>query len=300
MSQDLLGQTIMEVYGRLARGELRADDIVPAREVTVPTPRRWLRHFASTRAVHEEDARIFAALRKPMGAILDIGAHWGYMALSFRHSGSTCPIVSFEPMEAHHDCLDELRRLDPDYDFAPIGLGDVATTVTLYGPVVNGKPIMGLNSVGGRIFNEHHMRHLVSLLGQEIPEARRYDFKLTATTMETKTLDSVLAGNRLFVLPPFRVDTSRIAALKLDVEGHEPFVLRGADKLLSRDRPLVMIESGNRNAAVADILVGHGYVYAEREGMQLVPTSAHTTAANGFWMHSARLDEYRTMGVLAS
>jgi FkbM family methyltransferase len=298
MSEAALGRAIMEVYDRLARNQLRDSDVVPANAVRYSTPRRYIRSFASSRVVYEDDARILAPFRKSMGAILDIGAHWGYMALSFRHAGSDCPIVSFEPMEAHHGCLDELRRLDGNYDFAPIGLGENEARVTLYGPVVNGRPIMGLNSIGGRIFNEHHMRHLVSLLGAEIPEAASYDFRLCATPLTTKRLDDVLASKRFFVLPPFLVDTGRIAVLKLDVEGHEPSVLRGAEGTIARDRPFVMVESGNRNPAVADLLTRHGYTYAEREGDRLVPVHIHTEAANGFWLHASKTAEYRAMGLL--
>jgi hypothetical protein len=231
-------------------------------------------------------------------AARDIGAHWGYMALSFRHAGTDCAIVSFEPMAAHHACLDELRRIDGNFDFSKEGLGESEQRVTLYGPVVNGKAIMGLNSVDGRIFDEHHRDHLLSLVGGEIPAAETYDFKLLATPLVTRPLDRVLAARRLLVLPPFRADTKRIAAMKLDVEGHEPHVLRGAEATLRRDRPFIMIESGNRNPAVRAILEGHGYVYAERAGDRLVETTTFTEAANGFWLHAERRGEYQEIGLL--
>lgn len=297
MSKDLLGRAICEVYERLASGTLRPDDVVSS-VAGSSTPTRFLRHFAKTKAVYEEDARMLAPFRRDMGAILDIGAHWGYMALSFRHAGTDCPIVSFEPMRAHHACLEDLRRIDGNYDFSPHALGDREATVTLYGPVVNGRAIMGLNSVDGRIFDDHHRAHLLSLLGTEIPEAKAYDFKLLATPFVTRRLNSVLADRRLFVLPPFHVDTRRIAAIKLDVEGHEPNVLVGAEETLRRDRPFVMIESGNRNPAVSEILTGHGYLYAEREGTRLVPTTAFTDAANGYWLHAERRHDYEALGLL--
>jgi hypothetical protein len=298
MPEDELRRAISELYERLAAGALRRDDVVTSVRLGNATPRRFIRHFSRSRTVYEEDARILAPFRREMGAILDIGAHWGYMALSFRHAGTDCAIVSFEPMTAHHACLDELRRIDGDFDFSKDGLGDSEARVTLYGPVVNGKAIMGLNSVDGRIFDEHHREHLLSLVGGEIPKAETYAFKLLATPLVTRPLDKVLAARRLLVLPPFRVDTKRIAAVKLDVEGHEPHVLRGAEATLRRDRPFVMIESGNRNGAVRAILEGHGYVYAERAGARLVETTAFTQAANGFWLHADRRGEYRALGLL--
>jgi hypothetical protein len=298
MSKDHLGRAISDLYERLAAGALRRDDVVTSVRLGNATPRRFIRHFARSKAVYEDDARILSPFRRKMGAILDIGAHWGYMALSFRHAGTDCAIVSFEPIAAHHACLDELRRIDGNFDFSKEGLGEHEQRVTLYGPVVNGKAIMGLNSVGGRIFDEHHRDHLLSLVGGEIPAAQSYEFKLLATPLVTRPLDRVLAARRLLVLPPFRADTKRIAAMKLDVEGHEPHVLRGAEATLRRDRPFIMIESGNRNPAVRAILEGHGYVYAERAGARLVETTAFTHAANGFWLHAERRGEYQQLGLL--
>jgi hypothetical protein len=298
MSKDHFRRAVSDVYERLAAGALRREDVVTSVRLGNATPRRFIRHFARSKAVYEDDARILSRFRREMGAILDIGAHWGYMALSFRHAGTDCAIVSFEPMRAHHACLDELRRIDGNFDFSKEGLGESEQRVTLYGPVVNGKAIMGLNSVDGRIFDEHHREHLVSLVGSEIPAAETYEFKLLATPLVTRPLDKVLAARRLFVLPPFRADTKRIAAMKLDVEGHEPHVLRGAEATLRRDRPFIMIESGNRNPAVRGILKGHGYVYAERAGDRLVETTAFTEAANGFWLHAERRSEYQRIGLL--
>jgi FkbM family methyltransferase len=292
-----LGQAIMPVYERLAAQALRAGDTVDEAAIRPSTPRRYIRHVLSTRAIFEEDARIIGRFRREMGTILDIGAHWGYLAASFRHAGADGPILSFEPMTAHHGCLDEFRRIDGAYDFSPHGLSDREASVLLYGPLVNGQPIMGLNSIGGAIFNEHHKNHLVSLVGGEIPVAPRYEFKLMTTRFTTRRLDDVLAKRRFLVLKPFLVDVSRIAVIKLDVEGHEAPVLAGAQATIARHKPFVMIESGNRNAAVAALLRGHGYLYAEREGERLAPTDHHTTAANGFWYHPDRLDEYRALSL---
>jgi Methyltransferase FkbM domain len=137
----------------------------------------------------------------------------------------------------------------------------------------------------------------VSLVGGEIPAAARYRFQLTRTRIEAKRLDDVLSGRRLLLLPPFRVDTTRIAVIKLDVEGHEPAVLAGAAGTIRSQRPFVMIESGNRNRGVAEFFRGASYRYAEREGSRLVETERHTTAANGFWFPAEREAHYRGLGL---
>jgi hypothetical protein len=58
-----------------------------------------------------------------------------------------------------------------------------------------------------------------------------------------------------------------------------------------------MIESGNRNRAVADLFRAASYRYAERDGTRLVETDRHTTAANGFWFPAERESDYRALGL---
>lgn len=63
----------------------------------------------------------------------------------------------------------------------------------------------------------------------------------------------------------FRDETRRIAAVKIDVEGHELAVLRGAGALLERHGPLVVFESEVRHAGAENLraalafFAGRGY-----------------------------------------
>jgi FkbM family methyltransferase len=81
-----------------------------------------------------------------------------------------------------------------------------------------------------------------------------------STTYETITvpvrrLDSVVSSDR------------PVAFLKVDVEGAQVLVLRGAQELLARDRPVLWIEHGARSAGAHDttsrdlweLLSAHGY-----------------------------------------
>jgi FkbM family methyltransferase len=73
--------------------------------------------------------------------------------------------------------------------------------------------------------------------------------------VELVTLDEYFAGAR----------SGRIAALKVDVEGHEFAVFRGAQRTIAEHRPLLVFESENRHLSegtVADVLhyvTGLGY-----------------------------------------
>lgn len=57
-----------------------------------------------------------------------------------------------------------------------------------------------------------------------------------AVVVRTTTLDRYLQGNR-----------ERVAAIKLDVEGHEPALLRGAERTLEEHRPLLVLECEERH-----------------------------------------------------
>jgi hypothetical protein len=66
---------------------------------------------------------------------------------------------------------------------------------------------------------------------------------------------------------------SGVAFVKIDVEGHELEVLRGAEQTLRRNRATILVEVKPPNrAAVADFLAGLGY--ERRELAAFVPGAA--------------------------
>jgi len=97
------------------------------------------------------------------------------------------------------------------------------------------------------------------------------------------------------------LDVGRVAAIKIDVEGHEQAVLRGAAAVLERDRPVLIIEVEERHcrgarAAVCEYLQSRGYasfVYAEG---RLLPWAATDTevcrpSRNLVFLHGSREGE---------
>jgi FkbM family methyltransferase len=83
---------------------------------------------------------------------------------------------------------------------------------------------------------------------------------------ETVRLDDLVAREGL----------ARVALVKVDVEGHELAVFRGAERILDRDRPVLLFEcearhlSGRAPADVFSFLSGRGYegVFFSRDGMR--------------------------------
>jgi FkbM family methyltransferase len=102
---------------------------------------------------------------------------------------------------------------------------------------------------------------------------------------ESRITDEVAEGELPLTFELVRLDdvellaSDRVGLLKIDVEGHEPQVLRGAERLLRRDRPLVVLEqharaiSGGTSPSL-DLLreLGYRHFYAlERVPGWLVP-----------------------------
>jgi FkbM family methyltransferase len=295
MSAEKLKAAISEVYGRLATNTLRAGDIFDASEFTVPSYAVLMENAYAAKTIMEEDAKVFARFQASQGTILDVGAHWGYMALSIRLSGTTCPLVSFEALDTHQPCLQRLKELDTvGYDYKISAIAEKAGTATLYGPVVNGKPIFGLNSVDGNLFADWHANFVTSLLGGDIPEAKKYKFQFFKTVMNCASIDEILASQQ------FSVPIQKIAAIKIDVEGYEPQVIAGAEKIILRDRPFIFAENGRRTPAVVSFLEKNGYHYATHVGDQIFEGRSSGVEVNGSWFHKSRAQEYRKMGFLLS
>lgn len=105
--------------------------------------------------------------------------------------------------------------------------------------------------------------------------------RVTAVLTDTRPLDS------------FRDDIRRAALIKIDVEGHERAVIAGAERLLERDRPALIVEIEHRHdadfARTFDALDGMGYAaFALRDG-DLLPAGPQTVRAQTAAGYAARM-----------
>jgi FkbM family methyltransferase len=287
-----LRSAIAGLYDRFRRGRLTADDLFVPGGTDGKSDASWMRDAIAKRRDLQPDACVFKHFNEGDGAILDIGAHWGYTALAMRLSGTDCRIVSIDASDLNNDCLDELKLWDQSYDYFIQALGERSETSNLYTPTVNGLLITGLTNVNGDVLTEHHGDFLASLLGSHIPVASEYRVQLVRQSVTLQSLDAVIAAQ------PFRFPMGKVTAVKLDVEDYEIKVLRGAARLFNRDRPFVMIEGANRAPEVVEILTDFGYLFADRAGDQVVLSSSMSEEVNGFWLHRDRADEYRAGGLL--
>jgi FkbM family methyltransferase len=121
-------------------------------------------------------------------------------------------------------------------------------------------------------------------------------------------LTHVAEDGRGRVVPVARLDGLTLpdpGLIKIDVEGHEPQVLRGAETRLNRAKPLIVFENWPHQPEPLDILSGLGYRFlrldwtGEAEGrLDLVPLlrderSRIAGALNLLAVHPAREDALR-------
>jgi FkbM family methyltransferase len=176
-----------------------------------------------------EVMKVVAATVKPGMTVIDIGAHIGYYTLLFAKCvGPSGRVLSFEPLPGNFALLQKNIRLN---NLQNVRLLNQAVFSRTQGIVIN-VPDEQPNPGSGSMYTEKG--------------AKQYH-------VDAVSLDDYCEKSA------FRLDI-----LKMDVEGAEYDVLRGAEKTIDRYRPKLLIElhhfDGNLAAhPVPDMLIGWGY-----------------------------------------
>lgn len=177
--------------------------------------------------------QLVEALVRPGEVVVDAGSNWGlFTARLARLVGAAGMVHAFEPDRGDLRSLRAIRRARPNIVIHQVALSDRSGEATLRVPVQEGVTITPQASL-----TVSHEREAMEHRAWLVPIA---------------PLDSVLPGD----LP--------LAFMKIDVEGHELPLLKGAEGLLRRHHPslLVEIEQRHQDADIRttfDYLVGLGY-----------------------------------------
>jgi FkbM family methyltransferase len=202
------------------------------------------------RAASRRPAEIeFAALRDlvPADALcIDIGANRGQSIQALRLVLPRCEIVSFEPNPALYSRLVAHHAGDPRVTMRPEALGEAPSMSTLHVPYYRRFMYDGLASL-----DEMSARSWIS--PQTFFLYREGWVSVHSFPVRTITLDS------LGLAPNF---------IKIDTQGTEISVLRGAAETLARSRPVIMCETPD--VASVTMLTGLGYVEHRVVAGQLV------------------------------
>jgi FkbM family methyltransferase len=218
------------------------------------------------RKPHEPD---FGALRffPPGRLLLDVGANYGQSAASMRLVQPEATIICYEPNIELADKIANLFRSDRQVKIQPFGLSDTAGAFDLFVPYYGDFPYPGLASL-----NEMEARSWLSAETLYFFRPHRVRVRCMRCTIET--LDNQ-------ALNPFFI--------KIDVQGAEFAMLRGAQATLARDEPILLIESPGRDARIAALLEPLGYQEFEFVNDQFL--GRRSQGVNSFFLTSRRQAE---------
>ncbi len=285
---------LCELYYSLRKSNPEMVSLNDFSEIDLPAKPEWIDRMLKSQKIHDDDYVVFKYLQDPNATILDVGANWGYSAGEFIKLGVRAKIISFEVVPMFQSALGRLKELYPNqYHFFVSGLGDVPAILKFVVPVVNRKANFALCSASESPALKNLAKNIVNyasrLGGGKIDKAEISFLEFTAPI---STLDSFIPHQ----LPDnFR---NPVEAIKIDVEGLEASVLKGATTLIKKHRPLILAEGANRRKDMRELMLELGYAFAERSDSQLEIYDGVGKHSNGFFVHRDRDDYYRRIGVL--
>ncbi len=158
-----------------------------------------------------EVTNIIVALSKEARVCIDVGCHVGYISLAMlKGMGKNGRIVCVDPIQEDIDLVNKTLKKNKASNFTTlaIGLGDE-----------NKKMTAGVYTDSGMArFSDSKFTNDVT------PH--------TSDTFEIKTMDSVCK----------ELNITYVDLIKIDVEGYEYKVLKGAENLLKNSKPKLLIE----------------------------------------------------------
>jgi len=177
--------------------------------------------------------------------VVDIGASWGLFSYHFaRLVGGSGTVFSYEPHPMNKPALEKLAKARPNVRFRAAAVSDLNGTADLQVPVFGSRHVTAQSSLAHGFDGQRGVR-------------------VEKVTVPTVRLDDEV-GDR------------RVGLVKVDVEGHEMSVLRGASETLRKYLPPMLIEIEQRHldcpikdvfAEIEDI----GYVLYFIDGSVLRP-----------------------------
>lgn len=180
------------------------------------------------------------------GVILDIGANVGTHAIAFSKAFQT--IHAFEPNPLALEQLERNVALNgaTNIQIHPVGLSETAATLDFF---LTEKSNYGLGT-----FSQHDQ--------YDVPLQKVGEF-------------SVEVGDELLE----RIGCKKVDAVKVDVQGFEPEVLRGLRQMLTRDKPFLWFEVSTGTSAKLDDL---------KQLAKVVPYAFSLRVFSSFWSPTGR------------
>lgn len=207
---------------------------------------------------NEKDFFHFMKLFPDGGVILDLGANIGVTSYHLAKNFPKSTIFSFEPLALN---MNTLKRIKQKFDLEnikefQIALGEKPGTLEMVMPVINNVPMHGLS-------------HVIHETNSELNSGLKY--KVPVVSLDE--FDNLKAC------------TKKITALKIDVENFEYFVLKGGEKLIAENQPIIyceLWENDNRKKCF-DLLNNLGYSALVLQKKELVPFEKAVVEKHNFF-----------------
>ena len=182
---------------------------------------------------------VLAFKEKKIDYIFDVGANEGQFVDEIRHYGYNGEVLSFEPyIDAHKKILENSRKDKKWEIYKPVALGDKES---------QNKINISKNSVSSSILKIKN-EHIINA-----PDSRFVGEQLT----EEKKLDSIFNNLDL---------SKKTLFLKIDTQGYEFQVLKGAEKILKKfegilvEVSLIELYEGQKNwLEIVEFIQSHGF-----------------------------------------
>jgi len=219
--------------------------------------------------VHEPDFRAFPLLvSRPDPVVLDIGGNEGQSILSIKTVLPNARITTFEPAGRHEEKLQDLATRMGGVRIETCALSDTDGEAEIFWPVYRGRAMHALASL-----DPHEVMSWI------IPE-RVYGYEPDRVSIESERIDVRRLDS--FDLEP--------DILKIDVQGTEARVLRGALATIEHSRPVVMSEDLIEDSESHGLLKPLGYdVVTFRKGT--FERGSTAPATNRFLIPSERVPD---------
>ncbi len=207
---------------------------------------------------NEKDFFHFLKLLPEKGIVLDLGANIGVTSYHLAKKLPESEIYSFEPLALN---MNTLKRIKAKFHLSNIheyevAIGEKSGTLEMVMPVINQVPMHGLSHVihaGNKEFNNGHKYEVPVVSLDEFNDLNQPDIKVTG--------------------------------IKIDVENFEYFALKGGEKLIQKNQPVIYCElwdNENREKCIS-LLNSLGYSTLLLQKNELVPLENASVEKHNFF-----------------
>jgi FkbM family methyltransferase len=189
------------------------------------------------RIPHEGDFKILKLIDFTDRVFIDIGANLGQSIDSAKAMRPEVRIVSFEPNPLLSKRLSRTYGNDPSITIREVGLSDIPGEFKLFTPTYRGYVYHGLSSLSYESASSWISSHTVFFF-----DARELRIDEAICSITTLDIESLAPG-----------------LIKIDVQGTEEKVIRGAIRTIERYKPVVLVERSVGMNEIRGLLAPFGY-----------------------------------------